>query len=57
MRSSTWQLVIATSLGIGACFLLSHYGADISAQTAPAAGAQAAASHQSDLRCPGVGRK
>ena len=41
MRSSTWQLVLATVLGVGACFLLSYNSPDSSAQTAPASGAQA----------------
>jgi hypothetical protein len=40
MRSSTWQLVIATGLGIAACLLLSYNSPDISAQSAPAAGTQ-----------------
>jgi Cu-Zn family superoxide dismutase len=42
MRSPTWQLVVATALGVGACFLLSYHSPDISAQPAPAAGTQAA---------------
>jgi superoxide dismutase, Cu-Zn family len=40
MRSSTWQFVIATGLGIGACFFLSYNSPDSSAQTASAAGTQ-----------------
>jgi Cu-Zn family superoxide dismutase len=41
MRSSTWQLGLATGLGIIAASLVSYYGADTSAQQTP--GAQNAA--------------
>jgi Cu-Zn family superoxide dismutase len=42
MRSSTWQLVLATGLGVAVASLVSYYGTDISAQTAAPAGTQAA---------------
>lgn len=49
MRSSTWQLGLATGLGIVVATLISYYGADTSAQQAPAAQNAAAAHAASEV--------
>jgi Cu-Zn family superoxide dismutase len=38
MRSSTWQLLLASGLGIAVALVVSYHSPDTSAQTAPAAG-------------------
>jgi superoxide dismutase, Cu-Zn family len=43
MRSSTWQLGLAAGFGVVVATIVSHFGADLNAQTAPAAGGTPAA--------------